>query len=122
MAKILVVDDQESMRHILSEMLKEKGHTVTVAEDGIIAFDLLKKDSFNLIVADVNMPRLDGLEFLKKIKTEKPDTRVVFVTGMLEETVRIGSENLGLDGLILKPFNKTAAMEVIEKALSRQTI
>jgi len=118
MGKILVVDDQVSMRQIISDMLVERGHTVASVEDGISAIEALEKDTFDLIVADVNMPRMDGLEFLKKIKAEKPDSHVVFVTGMLEDTVRLGSENLGVDGLILKPFDENAAMEVINRALS----
>ncbi len=119
MARILVADDQESMRLILAQMLQGKGHAVTTAEDGLQAYEALNRTPFDLVVADVNMPRLNGLEFLKKVKAEKPSTRVVFVTGMLEETVRLGAENLGLDGLILKPFDQTAALEVIDQALQR---
>ena len=119
MARILVADDQATMRHIIAEMLQEKGHTVTAVEDGLAAYESAKSGDFDLIVADVNMPRLDGLEFLKKIKAEKPGTKVIFVTGMLEETVRIGSAKLGLDGLIMKPFEKSVALELIEKILAR---
>ena len=118
MAKILVVDDQESMRQIIAGMLAEHGHSVKTSDDGAAALAEAKASSFDLIVADVNMPRMDGLEFLKQIRSEKPDSHVVFVTGMLEDTVRLGSEGLGFDGLILKPFEENAAMEVINKALA----
>ena len=120
MARILVADDQESMRLIISDMLKEKGHSVVTAEDGLAAFDQFKNGSFDLVVADVNMPRLNGLEFLKQVKAEKPQAKVVFVTGMLEDAVKVGSAKFGLDGLILKPFDKIGAMEIIEKVLNRQ--
>jgi CheY-like chemotaxis protein len=119
MAKILVVDDQESMRHIISGMLEEKGHSVVSAEDGAEAFDKFQESSFDLIVADVNMPKLNGLDFLKKVKTAKPATKVVFVTGMLEETIKLGAEKFGLDGLIIKPFEKPAALDTINKVLAR---
>lgn len=119
MAKILVADDQESMRLIISNMLEEKGHVVVKAEDGQSAYDLLKQDSFDLVVADVNMPKMNGLEFLKKVKTEKPETKIIFVTGMLEETVKLGAEKFGLDGLIIKPFEKPNALAVIDKVLNR---
>lgn len=119
MARILVADDQDSMRLIISQMLKEKGHSVVAVEDGQQAFDLAKAEDFDLIVADVNMPKLNGLDFLKQIKAAKPGLKVVFVTGMLEETIRIGAEKHNLDGLILKPFEKTAALELIEKVLTR---
>jgi CheY-like chemotaxis protein len=119
MARILVADDQESMRHIISTMLEEKGHAVTTVEDGQAAYDELRGGQFDLIVADVNMPRMNGLDFLKKVKAEKPETKIIFVTGMLEETVKLGADKLGLDGLIIKPFDKPAALAVIEKVLNR---
>jgi CheY-like chemotaxis protein len=119
MAKILVVDDQESMRFIISSMLKEKGHEVKIAEDGLQALAILKDASFDLIVADVNMPRLNGLEFLKQVKEKDRTARVILLTGLVEETVRLGAEKYGLDGLILKPFEKTKALEIIEKILAR---
>jgi two-component system chemotaxis response regulator CheY len=118
MGKVLVVDDQESMRQIISGMLTGQGHSVKTTEDGVSALDQMKTDHFDLIVADVNMPRMDGLEFLKKVKSEDPKSHVIFVTGMLEDAVRLGSENLGLDGLILKPFDEAAALEVINKVLA----
>jgi CheY-like chemotaxis protein len=119
MAKILVVDDQESQRHIISGLLEGKGHTVVPAEDGTEAFDKFSADNFDLIVADVNMPGLDGLAFLKKVKTAKPEAKVVFVTGRLQETINLGAEKFGLDGLIIKPFDKTNALSVVEKVLDR---
>lgn len=121
MAKILVADDQESMRKIIAGMLVEAGHEVVTAEDGLAAFDLLKQSSFDLIVADVNMPKLNGLEFLKKVRDAYPRSRVIFVTGMIEETIRLGAEKLGLSGLILKPFDKAGALETIEKVLQQNT-
>lgn len=119
MAKILVADDQESMRQIISNLLKEAGHSVTIVEDGAQALDELQKSDFDLIVADVNMPRLNGLEFLKKAKEAKPGTKIVFVTGMLEESVRLAAQKMDLDGLILKPFDQAGALETINKVLIR---
>ena len=119
MAKILVADDQESMRFIIPSLLQEKGHAVTTAEDGQQAFDLLQKENFDLVVADVNMPQLNGLEFLKQVREKKPKQKVVFITGVLEETVRLGAEKLGLDGLLLKPFEKPDVLALIDKVLAR---
>jgi CheY-like chemotaxis protein len=120
MARILVADDQESMRLIISGMLEENGHTVVTAEDGLAAFEKFKNDSFDLLVADVNMPGLNGIEFLRKVKAEKPQTKIIFVTGMLEAAVKVGAEKFGLDGLILKPFDKKEALEIIGKVLNRE--
>ena len=114
MAKVLIADDQESMRIIIAGMLRESGHEVETVEDGRAAFDKLNAGSYDLVVADVNMPKLNGLEFLAKVRE-----KVVFVTGLLEETVKLGSEKLGLNGLILKPFDKTAALEKITRILAQ---
>src|SRR3989338_6341804 len=103
MAKILVADDQESMRQIISDLLKEKGHTVKTAENGKQALDLFQQENFDLIVADVNMPLLDGLGFLKKVREKNSTQKIVFVTGLMEDTVRLGAANLNLNGLIQKP-------------------
>jgi len=118
MGKILVADDQESMRFIITNLLTEAGHTVETAEDGAQALAKVRQNDYDLVVADVNMPKLDGLEFLKQARQSKPQVKVVFVTGMLEDTVRIGSENIKFSGLILKPFEKPVALEIIEKALA----
>ncbi|OGB90766.1 hypothetical protein A2625_06960 [candidate division WOR-1 bacterium RIFCSPHIGHO2_01_FULL_53_15] len=119
MAKVLIADDQESMRIIIAGMLRESGHEVETVEDGRAAFDKLNAGSYDLVVADVNMPKLNGLEFLAKVRETKPQQKVVFVTGLLEETVKLGSEKLGLNGLILKPFDKTAALEKITRILAQ---
>lgn len=119
MSNILVVDDQASMRFIISNMLKEAGHTVTEAEDGSQALNVLKKTAFDLVLADVNMPQLNGLEFLSSVRKEWPSLKVVFITSMIEETIVLGAEKLNLDGLILKPFEKAAAMDIINKVLNR---
>jgi len=113
-----VADDQESMRVIIAGMLKENGHEIVTAEDGRQALELFTQDHFDLVVADVNMPKLDGLEFLKAARQIKPNAKIVFVTGMLEDTVKIGSESLGLNGLILKPFEKKDALATLEKVLA----
>ncbi|MBU0630130.1 MAG: response regulator [Candidatus Margulisbacteria bacterium] len=118
MAEILVADDQESMRHIISDLLKRAGHSVKSTEDGIQALEALKISPFNLVVADVNMPGMDGLEFLRHVRLNYPATKVVFITGMEEETIKTGTEGFHLDGLILKPFKEENALAAINEALA----
>lgn len=118
MAKILVADDQESMLNIISGMLKGREHTVKTVSDGAQALAAFQSDpSFDLIVADVNMPRLNGFEFLKRIKELDPQKRVILISGILEDIVKAGVESSDLAGFIKKPFLESEALEVIDKAL-----
>ncbi|MFA6169326.1 MAG: response regulator [Candidatus Margulisiibacteriota bacterium] len=117
MAKILIADDQESMRHIIADLLKPAGHSLTAAEDGVQALEALKIEPYDLVIADINMPGMDGLEFLRHVRMNYP-TKVVFITGMEEETVKLGIEGFHLDGLILKPFRPEQALAIINQALS----
>ena len=78
--KILVVDDEKSMREILQIFLKNEGYNVSVANNGSSAIEVLKKDIFNLIITDMKMPKVGGLELLKNVKKITPDTVVVLIT------------------------------------------
>ncbi|MBU0502474.1 MAG: response regulator [bacterium] len=118
MAKILIIDDQESMRTIISHMLLDRGHEVLIAEDGEEGLTLFNEspNSFTLVVADVNMPKIDGFELLQKIKTAQPKMPVVLITGMTEEIVKVVSqEEIKPDAIIKKPFIVDEALEIIEK-------
>jgi len=121
MAKhILVIDDQESARKIISQMLADKGYQVTLAADGEegLRFFNLNPEAFDLILADVNMPKIDGFEFLKKVKHRSPASPVVFLTGVNEDVVKIIGKEYKVDGIIKKPFQVEATLEIIEKLLN----
>ena len=80
MTKILVVDDDRATRHILQKVLTEGGYQTTVAKDGIEALEALGKRRFDLLLLDVWMPRMNGLELLAKLRTRKRKPRVVVMT------------------------------------------
>lgn len=117
---ILVIDDQESMRSIISQMLRDNGYFVTTAVDGEAGLMLFNQnpESVNLILADVNMPKIDGFEFLKKVKQTHPKTPVIFLTGVNEDVARTVGEEYKIDGIIKKPFVVSEVLEVIEKFIS----
>ena len=71
MFRVLVVDDEESMRHMLSIILKKEGYDIVCAEGGEQALKILGKDEFDFVVCDIKMPGVDGVEFLKRLKTEQ---------------------------------------------------
>jgi two-component system response regulator PilR (NtrC family) len=78
--KILVVDDEQSLREVLSIMLKRTGYAVTSVADGEEAIELLNKDIFDLVITDLRMPKIDGMEVLKAAKSASPETVVLIIT------------------------------------------
>ncbi|MCB0407475.1 MAG: response regulator, partial [Bdellovibrionales bacterium] len=72
-ARVLVVDDEESIREFLEIMLKKEGYEVTCVEDGQQALDTLKKRSFDMVISDLQMPNVTGIELLRQVKDQYPD-------------------------------------------------
>jgi DNA-binding NtrC family response regulator len=112
--KILVVDDQESMRALLQDMLEVIGYDVTLAEGGEEALNIIKGAEFDLVLSDLNMPGMDGTALLRSIKSSKPDLPVVIITGYgtFHTEKRVMRE--GADGYISKP----CTLSKIDKTLT----
>src|SRR3982750_3598551 len=79
-ARILVVDDEESIREFLDIMLSKEGYDVTLAEDGQKAIDFLKKKSFDMVISDMQMPRVTGMELLRHSRENYPELRFMMIT------------------------------------------
>jgi two-component system, response regulator, stage 0 sporulation protein F len=79
--KVLVVDDEKGIRFLLSEVLLSQGFEVSLARDGQESLDQLEKDCFDLVITDINMPRLDGLAMLKRMKRTGRSEKVIIMTG-----------------------------------------
>ena len=105
--KILVVDDQESMRVLLQDMLEVIGYEVTLAEGGEQALGILRESTFDLVLSDLNMPGMDGTALLRSVKSSTPDLPVVIITGYgtFHTEKRVMRE--GADGYISKPCTLT---------------
>ena len=80
MAHILIVDDEERMRHLLSIMLTRKGHRVEQAGDGVEALEMIESTPFDMVITDIKMPRLDGTGLLKRVMEMDIPCPVVFIT------------------------------------------
>jgi len=81
---ILVVDDEPSYRKAMKRLLNTDGHNVTLAEDGIDGLRILQKKEFDMVLTDINMPNMNGWEFLEKLNSLYPDLPVAIITGYLE--------------------------------------
>jgi DNA-binding NtrC family response regulator len=118
--RILVVDDQVSMRETLTDMLEIFGYESASAGNGEEALQLLENTTFDLVIADLNMPRMDGMALLERIKAKWPDLPVVIITGY--RTVHTEKKILqkGADGFIPKPCTLKRVKDIVAAALRRE--
>lgn len=120
--RILVVDDEKSMREILEIFLKSEGYGVSVAENGEKAIKAVKEDIFDLIITDMNMPKVGGLELLRNVKQTAPDTVVVIITAFGTTESAVEAMKLGAYDYIQKPFQMDDIRLVIKNALEKQRL
>ena len=115
---ILVVDDEPHMRSALFEALTRQGHAVDTADNGKDALEKYKANTYDLVITDVRMPRMDGMEFMRQIKSETPDTPVVMISGYGTVESAVEAMRDGAFDYILKPFSLDLIEQTVERALS----
>jgi two-component system response regulator PilR (NtrC family) len=120
--RILVVDDEKSMREILQIFLRNEGYEVTTANNGEVAVEALKKDIFDLVITDMKMPRMDGLELIKNIKEMTPETAVILITAFGTTESAIDAMKHGAYDYIQKPFQMNDIRLIVKNALERQNL
>ena len=120
MPNILVVDDKDSMRNMLTETLLEEGHRVDSAENGRKALDLVHNKSYDLVLTDLKMPEIDGLEVLTGVKENDSDTSVIVMTayGTIEDAV--SAMKKGAYDFITKPFDTEHLCVLVNRALENR--
>ena len=115
--KVLVVDDQRSMRLTLSGIIEDYGYDVTEVEDGYQAIDAAKQTAFDLVFMDIKMPGIDGVQTFREVKKIRPESVVVMMTGFaLEDLVKAALEE-GAFSVIYKPFNIDNVISLVQSAL-----
>lgn len=115
MASVLVVDDEEGLREFLSECLQDDGHQVECAVDGVEALQRLRAASFAVVVTDLKMPRMDGMELLRKIRSEQPEVEVVMLTAHGGVESAIEATKLGVIEYLEKPIGSPSALRLVVK-------
>ncbi|MBI4404459.1 MAG: sigma-54-dependent Fis family transcriptional regulator [Deltaproteobacteria bacterium] len=116
MYRILVVDDEEELRKQLINILSEKGYSVVEAADGLEACDKLSNTDFPLVLCDVKMPRMDGLEFLKHVRSSGYSTTVALLTAHGNVRDAIEAIREGAFDYIEKPINEEKLLQLVQKA------
>ena len=120
--KFLVVDDFSTMRRIVRNLLKELGHaSVDEAEDGVAALSKLKRDNFDFVITDWNMPNMDGLQLLQVVRADPALSAlpVLMVTAEAKKENIIAAAQAGASGYIVKPFTAATLDEKITKILEK---
>jgi len=120
--KILVADDEKSMREFLDIMLKKEGYRVTLASNGEEVIRLIEKDIFDLALVDLRMPKQDGLSVLRRIKTVSPETIVIVITAYASADTAIKAMKEGAYDYITKPFKIDEMKLVIQNALEKRRL
>jgi two-component system chemotaxis response regulator CheY len=120
MATIMVVDDSSLSRRISRRILEEAGHTVVEAADGLSALERYVLDKPDLVLLDVTMAEMDGLEVLRQLRCIDPAARVVMATADVQTSTRALAEAGGAIGFILKPLVSGTVRAAVESALVEQ--
>jgi len=120
--KILVVDDEKSMCDFLSIMLDKEGYAVATAKDGTQAKRIIDKELIDLVITDIRMPDISGIELLGYIRQVSPETIVIMITAYASTKTAIQALKLGAYDYITKPFNVDEIKIIIEKALEKKRL
>jgi two-component system, NtrC family, response regulator PilR len=119
MSKLLIVDDEQSMRQLLSLVFGRAGHEVKVAENGQLALGMLRKDPVDLIISDVKMPDMGGIDLLRAVREFSPDIAVVMMSAFATLDTAREAFKLGADDFVQKPFDVDELKLIVNKALER---
>jgi CheY-like chemotaxis protein len=122
---ILVVDDEESIRRVLVRIFEPMGARVSCAGNGVEALRALEKEEFNLVITDVLMPEMDGIELIPQIKKKRPNIYILAMSGgghnfMGDYCTKLAA-SLGADAVIMKPFTLAEVQQAFQKAFPPET-
>lgn len=121
MIKLLLVDDEKGLCDYLKDFFKHRGYDVFVAANGQEALAIIEKDNPQLVLLDINMPGMDGLGVLRRIKNMSPQTKVIMITINDDADTRLKAHNLGADEFIKKPFTIDYLEDVVILKVSELT-
>lgn len=117
---ILIVDDDPMMRDLLSKILIRDGYRILTAEDGVVALEMLEKEDIAIVLSDLQMPRMEGFDLLKRVKNDYPGVGMVIMTSYGDTYTVKDALLLGADEYITKPFKNHEISLVVERAYWRQ--
>lgn len=112
---ILLIDDEDHLQEVLGLLLEIEGHNIATAYTGGEALEKAKSNKYDLIITDLKMPGMSGMEVIKNFKLQNPDTKIIMITGFPAEEVEKKARQYGADEFIAKPFHMDKMREAINK-------
>jgi len=122
MAKILIVDDDQGIRELMEIMLTQEGYDVTSVGDPLKALEICRKISFDLVITDLKMPKVNGIEFLKMVKDIQPETIVILITAYASGETAISAMNEGAYDYVEKGGNLEELKRTVRFALQKKGV
>jgi two-component system, NtrC family, response regulator PilR len=122
MSNILIVDDEQSYRQLLSLVFEGDGHSIRTATNGREALALLQDEAADVVISDVRMPDMDGIEMLSAVRESQPDLGVVLMTAFASVETAREAFKLGADDFIQKPFDVEELKLIVKKTLEKQAL
>lgn len=124
MSKILIIEDEAAIRRVLSKILTEESdaYQVDEAEDGVAGFEKIKSNDYDLVLCDIKMPKMDGVELLEAVKAIKPEIPIVMISGHGDMETAINTMRLGAFDYISKPPDLNRLLNTVRNALDRKQL
>lgn len=124
MSKLLIIEDEAAIRRVLVKILSEENdkYKVDEAEDGLVGIDKIKKEDYDLVLCDIKMPKMDGVEVLEAVKKIKPETPVVMISGHGDLDTAVNTMRLGAFDYISKPPDLNRLLNTVRIALDRKEL
>jgi len=122
MSRILVVDDEQGIRQVLSDVLHDEGHAVTAVEDGYHALRALEEEPFDLVILDVWLPNMGGIDVLKSIKRDYPEIEVIIISGHANIKMAVQAVKIGAFDFLEKPLSLDKTITVVQNALKLEAL
>ena len=124
MSKILIIEDEAAIRRVLSKIISEENdnYNVEQAEDGLLGIEMIKNNDYDLVLCDIKMPKMDGVEVLEKAKKIKPEVPIVMISGHGDLDTAVNTMRLGAFDYISKPPDLNRLLNTVRNALDRKVL
>jgi two-component system nitrogen regulation response regulator NtrX len=124
MPKILIIEDEAAIRRVLSKILSEENDSYQVedAEDGVVGYEKIKNNDYDLVLCDIKMPKMDGVEFLEAVKKIKPEIPIVMISGHGDMETAINTMRMGAFDYISKPPDLNRLLNTVRNALDKKQL
>jgi DNA-binding NtrC family response regulator len=120
-SRILVIDDDPSVRDVISRVLEDEGHTVAQASEGKVAMVAFAASRFDLVITDINMPEMDGIEVIMALSERRPGLPIIAISGggrLPKDLLLTSADMLGAVTTLAKPFDVPDMIAAVERALA----